>query len=165
MRANYRRAGKDRQHDCRVAKRCVKVLKAEELRDHNITLDDYFTLAYLPESVISPDGQYVAYVDARWQESTDDRKADVWVVGTATAEVSRLTFDRAGDGNLAWSQDSKYLYFTGKRHREGAIQPPYDGTNQVWRVPVEGGEPMAQTRVPGGIGLFNLSPDGCVATL
>jgi len=48
---------------------CVKVLKAEELRDHNITLDDYFTLAYLPESVISPDGQYVAYADARWQES------------------------------------------------------------------------------------------------
>lgn len=138
----------------------ASALQAEEGRDHNITLDDYFTLAYLLESIISPDGQYVAYAEARWQESTDDRKADVWVVTTTNGEIRRLTFDRGGDNNLKWSPDSKYLYFAGNRHREGATQPPYDDTKQVWRVPVEGGEPLAITRFPGGIGVFDLSNDG-----
>ncbi|MBV8274272.1 MAG: S9 family peptidase [Verrucomicrobia bacterium] len=138
----------------------VTSLGAAELRDHDITLDDYFNLSYLPESRISPDGKYVAYAEARWQESTDDRKADVWVVKTDTGETKRLTSDRAGDRSLLWSPDSQYVYFAGNRSREGVTLPPYDGTTQVWRVSVQGGEPEAETRVPGGIGVFDLTADG-----
>src|SRR5205823_14629936 len=49
-------------------------------RDHDITVDDYFTQADLFEVAVSPDGGRVAYSEGRWQESTGDRKADLWVV-------------------------------------------------------------------------------------
>jgi Tol biopolymer transport system component len=84
----------------------------------------------------------------------------VWVVKTDTGEIKRLTFDRADDSSLLWSPDSQYVYFAGNRHREGVTLPPYDGTTEVWRVSVQGGEPEAETRVPGGIGVFDLTADG-----
>src|SRR6266545_942487 len=61
-------------------------------RDHTITIDDYFTQADLFAVAISPSGKYVAYTEGRWQQSTDDRKADLWVVESKTASPRRVTF-------------------------------------------------------------------------
>src|SRR5262249_52345688 len=115
-------------------------------RTHDITLDDYFTLATITDAALAPDGQHVAFAEARWQEPTNDRKADLWVVATATGAVSRLTFDRAADRELKWAPDGRHLYVLANRRREGASGPPYDGTTQVWRGAPRGGEPPARTR-------------------
>jgi dipeptidyl aminopeptidase/acylaminoacyl peptidase len=139
----------------------VAPASAEPLRrDHDITIDDYFTQATLFSASISPDGKLVAYTDGRWQESTDDRKIDLWVVDTKGERSRRLTFDRANDRSPAWSPDSRWIYFLGNRKREGEKRPPYDGKPQVWRISPDGGEPQAVTRVEGGVGLFNLARDG-----
>src|SRR5262249_44304646 len=66
-------------------------------RDHDITVDDYFTQADIFDAAISPDGQYVAYSEGRWKKSTGDRKTDLWVVGAKLRKPRRLTFDRAND--------------------------------------------------------------------
>src|SRR5215469_13901432 len=104
----------------------------EPRRTHTITVDDFFSVAHLSEVAISPDGDFVAYSDARWQESTNDRKSDIWVVSAKTGGPCRLTFDRAGYNSIHWSPDSKFLYFMGNRKREGRAGPGYDGTTQVW---------------------------------
>ena len=111
----------------------------------DITLDDYFTLAFIAESAISPNGEYVAYADARWQLSTNDRKADLWVAKTATGEASRLTFDRTADRSLTWSGDSKYIYFLRDPKRKNDGCPPRDLEAQVWPARLGGGEPLAIT--------------------
>jgi dipeptidyl aminopeptidase/acylaminoacyl peptidase len=129
-------------------------------RTHDITVDDYFSVAILNDSALSPDGRHVAYTEGRWQKATDDRKADLWVVESRTGAVRRLTFDRAGDRAPKWSPDGRSIYFLGNRKREGDKRPPYDGKAQVWRVPVEGGEPVAVTRVEDGVQAFDLAPDG-----
>ena len=132
----------------------------EPKRSHTITLDDFFSLAWLSEVAISPNGQSVAYADARWQQSTDDQKADLWVVSTTANEASRLTFDRAGYHGIRWSPDGKFVYAIANRKHEGASGPPYDGSTQVWRVALAGGEPFPVTQVSGGIELFDLAADG-----
>src|SRR5690242_7051307 len=76
-------------------------------RTHSITIDDYFSLAHPAEVALSPDGQVVAYTELRWQKSTDDRKADLWVVDCTTGKSRRLTFDRPGVNTLHWSPDSR----------------------------------------------------------
>jgi dipeptidyl aminopeptidase/acylaminoacyl peptidase len=129
-------------------------------RQHDITVDDYFTQADLFQAVIAPDGKHVAYTEGRWQQSTDDRKTDLWVVECQTARVRRLTFDRANDRAPAWTPDGQTAYFLGNRKREGEKQPPYNGKTQVWRVPAAGGEPLAVTRAEDGVGLFELARDG-----
>lgn len=130
-------------------------------RAHDITLDDYFTLADIFHVALSPDGKHVAYTEGRWQQSTDDRKADLWVVSTDRGgKPRRLTADRANDRAPHWGADGRSVYFLGNRKREGEKRPPYDGKTQVWRVGLDGGEPAAVTRVEGGIEAFELDRRG-----
>jgi dipeptidyl aminopeptidase/acylaminoacyl peptidase len=129
-------------------------------RDHDITVDDYFSLATIFDCVISPDGQRVAYTEGRWQQSTDDRKTDLWVVETKGGPAKRLTGDRADDRSPQWTPDGRTIYFLGKRQRESEKRPPYDGKAQVWRIGIDGGEPSAVTKVGGGVLRFQLARDG-----
>jgi dipeptidyl aminopeptidase/acylaminoacyl peptidase len=129
-------------------------------RTRAVTVDDYFTLATVTEVAVSPDGKHVAYPEARWQQSTDDRKADLWVVETATGRARRLTSDRANDRALRWTPDGRSIHFLGNRKREGEKRPPYDGKTQVWRVGLDGGEPVAVTRLDGGVQGYDLAGDG-----
>jgi dipeptidyl aminopeptidase/acylaminoacyl peptidase len=129
-------------------------------RTHDITIDDYFTQADLFAAVISPSGNQVAYIEGRWQQSTDDRKTDLWVVDIAKGQPPRrLTFDRAGDRGPQWGP-AVSLYFLGNRKREGEKRPPYDGKTQVWRIPYTGGTPQAVTQVEGGVEMFAVAGDG-----
>ncbi len=130
-------------------------------RTHDVTVEDYFTLAAVTDVAMSPDGKLVAYAEGRWQKSTNDRKTDLWlIVVDPKGEVKRLTADRANDRSLKWGPDSKTLYFLGNRKREGERQPPYDGKTQVWKASADGSEPVAVTRVEGGVDAFDLTADG-----
>jgi dipeptidyl aminopeptidase/acylaminoacyl peptidase len=136
------------------------LLADEQLKRHEITIDDYFTLAFISEQMISPNGKSVGYAEGRWQSSTNDRKTDLWVADVGTGEAIRLTFDRAGYSGLQWAPDSQHIYFVAARKRDGASGPPYDGKTQVWRLSVGSGEPLAITRVAGGIDRFGIMGDG-----
>jgi dipeptidyl aminopeptidase/acylaminoacyl peptidase len=128
-------------------------------RNHDITIDDYFTQADIFSVALSPDGNHVAYTEGRWQKSTDDRKADLWAAPRRDGQPRRLTFDRASDRAPQWDAASRHIYFLGNRKREGEKRPPYDGKAQVWRIAVGGGEPQAVTRVEGGVEMYALARD------
>ena len=100
------------------------------VRHHTVVSDDYFTLATITQMTLSPGGDNVVYADARWRESSDDRKTDLWVVPAAGGgEPRRLTFDRANDRTPKWRPG--LIYFLGNRKRAGENQPPFDGKTQV----------------------------------
>jgi acylaminoacyl-peptidase len=129
------------------------------VRDHDITIDDYATLATIRELAVSPDGKHVAYTEARWDKADDLSKTDLWVVSTdGKGKPTRLTGDRANDRRPKWSADGKAIYVLGNRKREAETKPPYDGKPQVWRVPLDGGDPRAVTKVEGGVTGFDYSP-------
>lgn len=129
-------------------------------RTHDITVDDYFTVAVVTGGVISPDGSRVAYTDMRWEDPESKRNTDLWVVDARTKETRRLTFDKANEGSPRWSPDGRYVYFTANYRRAEEKNPPFDGKTQVWRIDPDGGEPEALTRVSDGVGSFELSTDG-----
>jgi dipeptidyl aminopeptidase/acylaminoacyl peptidase len=131
----------------------------EPARTHDVTIDDYFTLSLITASVISPDGKHVAYSEARWKQSTGDRKSDLWIVDTKSAKGRKLTFDRSNPRGLVWSGDSKSVFFLANRKQEGEKQPPFDGKSQVWRF-TSAGSFDTVTQVEGGIEAFALSGDG-----
>ncbi len=136
------------------------VLAGPPERTHDVEPDDYFGLATITSCAVSPQGDHVAYTEMRWVEALDGRNTDLWVVDCATKARRRLTFDKAADGGPAWSPDGKYIYFTSARKRAGEKNPPHNGKKQVWRVSRDGGEPLAVTRVEGGIGFYELGKDG-----
>ena len=52
-------------------------------RDHDVTIEDYFTQGYVSAIETAPAGDFVAYVEARWDEDLDRRNLDVWAVDTS----------------------------------------------------------------------------------
>jgi dipeptidyl aminopeptidase/acylaminoacyl peptidase len=141
----------------------VPAVHSETRRDHDIGIEDYFSQADIVEISMSPDGRYVAYSEARWQQSTDDRKTDLWVVETGGGKPKRLTAERGGDRMIRWSGDSRWIYFLGSRSGPGEKRPPYAGKAQVWRISPAQGQASAVTRVPEGIAAYELARDeGCL---
>ena len=78
----------------------------------------------------SPDGNKLAFV------STRTGGGDIYILTFATGELKRLTFDDHMDQLDAWSRDGKWIYFSNGSKDVG-------GKNDLYRVSVEGGTPMA----------------------
>src|SRR6185503_10457133 len=79
----------------------------------------------------SPDKKHLAFV------STRTGGGDIYVLTFATGDVRRLTFEDGNEQLDGWSRDGKWLYFfSSARDLAG-------GVNDVYRVSIDGGTPMA----------------------
>ncbi len=125
----------------------------------NITVDDYFTQADL--FGVANSAKHIAYTEGRWQDSTDDRKTDLWIVPTTGGAARRLTDDRPSARSPQFSLDGGTIFYLANRKREGEKRPPYDGKAQVWRVGFDGKPPSRPvTQIDGGVEAYELSRDG-----
>ena len=61
----------------------VSLANLRAAEPHVVVVDDYFSLGLVAEIAISPKAQSVAYSEGRWQESTNDRKSDLWIAPTS----------------------------------------------------------------------------------
>lgn len=127
-------------------------------RTHTVTLDDYFTIDMAGGVAVSPDGAHVVTSVQRWDEESDGRNADLWVVDAATRALRRLTFDPAGDRAPVFGPEGSWIYFLSAR--KGEENAPRNGKTQVWRVSPLGGEEAAVTRLSESVDAFALSEDG-----
>ncbi|MBU1637640.1 S9 family peptidase [bacterium] len=129
-------------------------------RDHDITVDDYFTQAYINDCDLSPDGNYVVFQEMHWEGEKDSRNHDIWIVDTRSGETQRLTFDKTYDASPRFGRDSEWIYYTTSPDFGEEAPLPYDGSTQVWRMRRDGSGAVAITREEDGIGAFELSANG-----
>ncbi len=140
---------------------CVAVGRGDDPpRDHDITIDDYFTLAAIGEPAISPDGTQVAYVERRWAPPAQMREGELWVVATAGGAPRRLTFEAGDESSPQWSADGKFLYYLVGRTRGDGKLPPADGKRQVWRLAVDSGVESPVTQAESGVDAFEITREG-----
>jgi dipeptidyl aminopeptidase/acylaminoacyl peptidase len=124
-------------------------------RTHAITPDDYASVNTITEIAVSPDGKQVAYCLSTWSKKADNRRTELWVVDTdGKGKPKQLTSDRAGDHAPRWSADGKSIYVLANR-----ALPDFDRVKQqVWKIPADGGEPIAITRLPSGVVAYDYAP-------
>lgn len=120
-----------------------------------VTVDDYFSLGILNEVAASSAARAVAYTEGRWQESTNDRKTDVWVVPFSGGPPRRITFDRAGYDTIRWSDDGKFVYCASNISLSGT-----PASRQVVRVAADGSGTVPVSRADGGIDTYELTAKG-----
>jgi dipeptidyl aminopeptidase/acylaminoacyl peptidase len=117
----------------------------------SLQLEDLWRLEELESPALSPKGEQVAYVVRRRMQEADRWDSDLWVVPTAGGAARQLTRDEAGNDTAPqFSPDGRYLAFLSDR----------GGSQQVWQISLEGGEPEKLTNLPGGVEEFAWSPDG-----
>ncbi|MFH1688791.1 MAG: protein kinase [Candidatus Eisenbacteria bacterium] len=88
----------------------------------------------------SPDGRILSY----------SGQANLWTVSAEGGAPRRLTRNRSGGTECAWSSDGDYVYFDSWRH----------GTLALWRVSSRGGEPRRMTQGTGYESEPSVSADG-----
>ena len=120
-----------------------------------ITIDDYFSLAWMHGCDLSGDGSRVAFAEGRWDEELDRRNTDLWVVNRDGSSPRRLTFDSVNEGSPTWAADGQWLYYTCTRGSRGDAAPQ-NGRRQVWRMRPDGTDRIAVTHLPTSISLWEL---------
>jgi dipeptidyl aminopeptidase/acylaminoacyl peptidase len=112
--------------------------------------EDLVTLERLSDPQVSPDGRRVAYVLRSTDMENNRGRTKLWYLDLKSGRSRQLTTHPAGVSNPRWSADGKSLYFLSSR----------SDLNQVWQLPLDGGEARQVTDLPLDAGILVLSPDG-----
>jgi dipeptidyl aminopeptidase/acylaminoacyl peptidase len=123
---------------------------APAAQTHAFSVHDMLAMDRISDPQVSPDGKHVAFVVSRTDLENNRRRTDLWLVGADGTGLKRLTSHEATDTQPRWSPDGRWIFFLSSR----------SGSTQVWRLPVDGGEAEAVTKLPLEVGTFVLSPDG-----
>jgi len=101
----------------------IRIVKGQQQLEYPIGKVLYqVTSGYLSDLRVSPDGAQVAFFEHHF--SGDDRG---WVkVVDAGGSVKTLAGEYWGEEGLAWSPDSRLVYFSGSIHGGEALQPLAD---------------------------------------
>lgn len=77
--------------------------------------------------VASPDGKYIAF------QSDRDGDFEIYIMTLETGEIRQLTFNDVSDRLATWSPDGRWIAYSSDTRNVG--------THDLYRIPVEGGEP------------------------
>ncbi len=115
-----------------------------------LTVDKLASLHKLHSPTVSPDGQLLVYgVNSPATDDTPQHNY-LYLQSLASDIPARQITSGTGEHNLAWSPDSKALYFLANR----------SGSSQIWRLPMQGGEATQITDLPLDVEGFKLAADG-----
>lgn len=98
---------------------------------------------------LSPDGNTVAMVVSEPIKLSSSRRT-IWTFDRAGRKLRSFTSSTKADTSPRWSPDGRTLAFLSNR----------DGLNQVYLIPIDGGEARALTDGKNGVSAFAWSPDG-----
>lgn len=118
----------------------------------NWTAEKCLELKNITAVTASPDGSKVLYA-VREAVMTSDRSEyinQIWMTDTKNGKQIQLTRGNKNSGQPAWSPDGQWISFISNR----------DGKNNLYLLPVTGGESEKVTEVKSGISSYKWSPDG-----
>jgi dipeptidyl aminopeptidase/acylaminoacyl peptidase len=96
-----------------------------------LTPDDFWSLRYITDMRLSPDGASVAYVLEANDRTANKVRSAIWLLDTRSGVSRPLTTGLARDSSPRWSPDGRALAFVSNRE---------DETAQVYLLRLDGGE-------------------------
>ena len=123
-----------------------------------LTIADMQRFADVSDPQLSPDGEWIVYSVATVDTAHDRSTGDIWLARWDGTRSRRLTWDTA---------DEHSPRFVGKRNMISFLSSrgdPHDA-EQLWILPLDGGEARKLTSVRDGVNDYSWSPDGTRAVL
>ncbi len=129
-------------------------------RTHQITPEDFFTIANPGGLALSGDGKQAAWVQSYWDKESDGQKKELWRMTLPEGQPERLTFSEENEGAPQFSHDGTHLFFLKAESRGETPQAPYNGKPQIFRLTLATGDMVPLTREKEGVSQFALGPKG-----
>ena len=128
-------------------------------QSRGIRPEDYFAFKSLNDVRFSPDGSTIAFVVGTIDQKQNRRHNAIWTVpADGSREPSQLTTSSQPSTNPRWSPDGKFIAFVSARAVPGDAAGETQ-KNQIWVLPLSGGEPRRVTNLQNGVTSFAWSPD------
>ena len=115
-------------------------------------LNDLQKLVKLGDPQISPDGKHIAVIVSTPDFKTDKNKQEIDLIDVASGSRRALTWQREELSSPRWSPDGRRLAFTAKDARSKQ--------DQLYVMPMDGGDAIRVTEAKNGVDAFSWSPDG-----
>ncbi|MFE8596549.1 prolyl oligopeptidase family serine peptidase [Archangium violaceum] len=125
-------------------------LTAAPAKPQPFTIQDQVSMRRISNPSASPDGKRIAFVLRSTDLEANKGRTDLWLVNADGTGLRQLTSSPESEAQPVWSPDGQGLYFLTSR----------GGSRQVFRLPLDGGEAQAVTKLPLDVGAFALSGDG-----
>jgi dipeptidyl aminopeptidase/acylaminoacyl peptidase len=129
--------------------------------------DDLYLLRIATEPRLSPDGSAVVIAMQTVAPGFDGYRHALWLVPTDGGPARQLTLGAKHDGHARFSPDGRTLAFISDRRTLIEEQPgkaadakDREDGNQVYLLPLDGGEARRLTDLPRGVQGLEWSPDG-----
>jgi dipeptidyl aminopeptidase/acylaminoacyl peptidase len=116
---------------------------------------DLFSLVWIADPQISPDGSQIAFVRVSVDEKRDAYDTSIWLARTDGSEAPRAITSGLRDTSPRWSPDGRRLAFVRSIEKDGRPQPP-----QLHVLSMAGGEAWALTDLSRGAASPEWAPDG-----
>ena len=117
---------------------------------HPFSIHDMLAMDRISDVQLSPDGSQAAFVLRKTDLAANKGRTDLWLLDVKSKAVRRLTTHEAPDSSPRWAPDGRSLYFLS----------PRGGSQQVWRIPVAGGEAEPVTSEPLDVDNLEVAPGG-----
>ncbi len=131
--------------------------------------DDLYRLKMATEPRLSPDGQFAAVTIQTVAPGFDAYRHALWLVATdGSGPARQVTLGAKHDRHPRFSPDGRTLAFISDRRSMVETEPNGRGADptaredgdQVYLLPLDGGEARRLTDLPRGVDAFEWSPDG-----
>lgn len=125
-------------------------------------LEDLRKLVHLSEPQISPDGRHVAVVVSTPDWKTDKSQQEIDLVDVASGARRALTWKREDLSSPRWSPDGTRLAFVAKdvEGKDDDSKGDDGKQDQLYVMPMDGGDARRITSTRHGVDAFSWSPDG-----
>jgi dipeptidyl aminopeptidase/acylaminoacyl peptidase len=129
---------------------CMAALGNLNAQNSALTPELMWQMKRIGNPVVSPDGQWSAFVVSETKMADNSSDANIFIVNNETGQTRQIT--RCGKaGSPTWSPDSRSIAFTSRRG---------EGPSQLFIISIDGGEAFSITNMPVGIYSPKWFPDG-----